>query len=181
MKVVRSMIQAPKPKRRPPQLPRKTSMFKGESADKRLTITQILGIGGDKHNLKKIKKPMTMLEHSMKLSKQMESANTKQLANIVENSTQVNSPRAPDLDDSSSPLVRTANYGDDSVQTQYPGDGLSHLSSKEQSVTRTKKDGNCVNIVLLEQMKQAYDVKENSRRAFQFFKTIETSKREQNN
>jgi hypothetical protein len=107
-------------------------MFKGDCEDRRLTITQILGIGGDKHNLKKIKKPMTMLEHSMKLSKQLEeSENIKQLTNIVENSTQVNSPKGPDLDDSSSPLMQAGNYGEDSVQTQYQGDRFSHLSSKE--------------------------------------------------
>jgi hypothetical protein len=175
-------------------------MFKGESADKKLTITQILGIGSDKHNLKKIKKPMTMLEHSMKLSKQLESETIKQqLSKLVQESTQLNSPKVQEPPGPSSPQNRAWNHGDDSVHTQYQtgsADRLSQQSSREEPAAKTKQEEetNRINIVLLEQLNDAQqqpnnspnspascnnihgrDLK-NSQRAFQFFKIIEPSK-----
>ena len=74
---------------------------------------------------------MNMLEHSRQLSTQMETRNTEQLTNIVENSTQVNSPRAQDHENFSSPLIRIGNFGDDSVNVQHPADGLDDLSFQE--------------------------------------------------
>jgi hypothetical protein len=177
-------------------------MFKGESADKKLTITQILGIGSDRHNLKKIKKPMTMLEHSMKLSKQLESKTVKQqLSKPVKDPAQLNSPKVQERPAPSSPNHRAWNHGDDSVHTQYQSaDRLSQHSAKEEPTTKTMQEQDIcrINIVLREQINNskqqpinspnsptsgnanARDL-QNSQRAFQFFKTMESSNREEVN
>lgn len=87
---------------------------------------------------------MTMLEHSMKLSKKLESETAKQqLSKLVQESTKLNSPKVQEQPDPSSPQDRAWNHGDDSVHTQYQSgsaDRLSHRSSREELAAKTKKD-----------------------------------------
>ena len=145
-----------------------------------------------------------MLEHSMKLSKQLESETVKQqLSKLVQESAQLNSPKVQEPPDPSSPQHRAWNHGDDSVHTQYQtgsADRLSQRSSGEEPGAKTKQEEetNRINIVLLEQLNDAQQQPnnspnspascnningdlQNSQRAFQFFKIMEPSNRGEEN